>query len=178
MKKKPVQSVAIVSTRMIEQRILIMRGERVLLDSHLAELYGVSTGRLNEAVTRNIERFPMDFMFRLSHKENNSLKSQFAILETGRGRHRKYLPYVFTEQGVAMLSSVLHSDRAVKVNIEIMRAFVKLRELLSLNADLSRKLNDLEKKYDGQFRIVFDAIRQLMTSPKKSTGRIGFDTKR
>ena len=177
MKKKLASSssLEIVSARMIERRILIVRGEKVLLDSHLAELYGVSTGRLNEAVARNIDRFPEDFMFKLNRIEFDSLKSQIAISNEGRGGRRK-LPAVFTEQGVAMLSSVLRSDRAVAVNIEIMRAFVKLRELLLLNEDLSRKLETLEKGYDRKFSIIFDAIRKLMTPPEKKRREIGFDT--
>jgi hypothetical protein len=178
MKKKPATTLAIVSTRMIERRILFIRKEKVLLDSDLAELYGVETKVLNQAVARNINRFPDDFMFRLNKDEATSLRSQFVTLDQSRGKHSKYLPQVFTEQGVAMLSSVLRSPRAVAVNIEIMRAFVKLRELLSLNADLSKKLEALEEKYDGQFRIVFDAIRQLMMPPEKPKRKIGFDTKK
>jgi hypothetical protein len=173
MKNKSVQ-LAIVSPKMIERRILIVRGAKVLLDSDLAELYGVETKRLNEAVRRNRTRFPTDFMFQLDKSDFLNLKSQFAT-SSGYGG-RRTAPYVFTEQGVAMLSSVLNSDRAIAVNIEIMRTFVKLRELLSHNAELARKLNDLEKKYDKQFRIVFDAIRQLMIPPKEKRGRIGFNT--
>ena len=146
-----------------------------MLDSDLAELYGVETRSLNQAVQRNKDRFPPDFMFKLNQKEAASLqnlRSQFVILKPGQ--HRKYLPYVFTEQGVAMLSSVLRSPRAVQVNIAIMRAFVRLREMLLSNADLARKLNALEAKYDEQFRIVFDAIRELMIPPPATTKRIGF----
>jgi phage regulator Rha-like protein len=145
-----------------------------MLDSDLAELYGVETFNLNKAVKRNIDRFPEDFMFQLSREEADSLRFQIGMSKkTGRGG-RRYLPFVFTEQGVAMLSSVLNSKRAVQVNIEIMRAFVKLRQMLASNAELARKLEALEKKYDAQFKVVFDAIRQLMSPalPKKS--RIGF----
>jgi len=143
-------------------------------DSDLAELYGVSTKRLNEQVRRNIRRFPADFMFQLSPDEAAALRSQNATLEAGRGRHRKYLPYVFTEQGVAMLSSVLNSERAVQVNIEIMRAFVRLREMIATNRDVARRLDELEKRYNAQFKGVFDAIRQLMVSPEKARRPIGF----
>lgn len=167
----------IIPSELIERKILLIRGQKVLLDVHLAELYGDPTKRFNEQVRRNLKRFPQDFMFQLTKEEFDSLRSQFATLKSGRGRHRKYLPYVFTEQGVAMLSSVLRSDRAIRVNIEIMRAFVKLRELLSTHKDLARKLDELEKKYDTQFRIVFEAIRELMTPPKKSAKEIGFNVK-
>jgi ORF6N domain len=159
----------------IHKKILLIRGQKVLLDRHLAELYGVPTMRLNEAVKRNGRRFPADFMFQLTEQENEALISHFAISK-GRGGHRK-LPYVFTEQGVAMLSSVLNSDRAMDVNIAIMRAFVSLRELLSTHKDFARKLQDLERKYeshDKQIKAVFDAIRQLMAPPEKSKHKIGF----
>lgn len=155
-------------------RILIIRNTRVLLDSDLAELYGVETKRLLEAVKRNIDRFPEDFMFQLSQEEFDVLRSQFATSKKKGGR--RYLPYVFTEQGVAMLSSVLRSKRAVQVNIAIMRAFVKLRQLLNAHQELAEKLNAMEQKYDEQFRIVFDAIRELMmpleTKSKRPIGYI------
>ena len=163
-----------VSAAMIERRILLVRGQRVMLDSDLASLYGVSTKRLNEQVRRNLRRFPADFMLQLSPDEAVALRSQIATLEPGRGTHRKYLPYVFTEQGVAMLSSVLKSERAVQVNIEIMRAFVRLRELIATNRNLARRLDELEKRYDAQFKTVFDAIRQLMAPPEKARRSIGF----
>ena len=156
----------------IEQRILLIRGHKVMLDRHLAELYGVPTMRLNEAVKRNVKRFPPDFMFQLSRQENEALISQLAISK-GRGGYRK-LPYVFTEQGVAMLSSVLNSEQAILVNVAIMRAFVKLRELLATNKDLAKRLDELEKKYDAQFRGVFEAIRQLMAPLEKPKKEIGF----
>jgi hypothetical protein len=160
----------------IENSIHFIRGQKVMLDSDLAHLYGVPTFRLNEQVKRNIERFPADFMFRLTAKESDSLTSQFAMLKKGRGQHKKYLPVVFSEQGVAMLSSVLNSPRAIQVNIQIMRAFVKLRQLMSSHADLARKIEDLEKRYDGQFHMVFEAIRRLMEPPIPKKRRIGFIT--
>ena len=162
------------SAATIERRILLVHGQRVMLDSDLASLYGVSTKRLNEQVRRNLPRFPADFMFQLSPDEAVALRSHFATLEPGRGKHRKYLPYVFTEQGVAMLSSVLKSKRAIQVNVEIMRAFVRLRELIATNRDLARRLDELEKRYDSQFKVVFDAIRQLMAPPEKGRPSIGF----
>jgi phage regulator Rha-like protein len=130
-----------------------------MLDRDLAKLYGVETRVLLQSMRRNLNRFPSDFMFQLSAEESTALRSQIVTLKGGRGQHRKYLPYVFTEQGVAMLSSVLRSERAVQVNIEIMRAFVRLREMIATHKDLARKLEALEKKYDAQFRVVFDAIR-------------------
>jgi phage regulator Rha-like protein len=163
-----------VVTEAIEKRILLIRGHKVMLDSHLADLYGVTTKRLNEQVRRNPKRFPGDFMFRLTTEEHDALRSHFATLKRGRGRHRKYLPYVFTEQGVAMLSSVLNSERAIHVNIEIIRTFVHLREILATHKDLALKLEQLEQKYDKQFRVVFEAIRQLMIPPDPPKRRIGF----
>ncbi len=136
-----------------------------MLDSDLAGLYGVQIKVLNQAVKRNLKRFPQDFMFQLDAEEHETLRSQFVTLKAGRGAYRKYHPYAFTEQGVAMLSGVLNSDRAIEVNIMIMRAFVKLREMIASNKDLAGKLSALEKKYDSQFRIVFDAIRELMLPP-------------
>ena len=159
----------------IENIILFIRGHKVILARDLAELYGVTTGNLNKAVKRNIDRFPNDFMFQLTAEEYKSLRFHFGILE--KGRHSKYLPYAFTEQGVAMLSSVLKSKRAVQVNIEIMRAFVRLRRMLSVHKDLERKLTDLEQKYDEQFKIVFEVINQLMTPPAKPRKKIGFVVK-
>lgn len=145
-----------------------------MLDADLAELYGVPTKRLNEAVHRNTARFPEDFMFQLSREEADSLRSQIATLKPGRGQHRKFLPYAFTEQGVAMLSGVLQSPRAIQVNIAIMRAFVRMRRMLISHEDLARKVDALEGKYDAQFRGVFDAIRALMEPPKTPRRRIGF----
>ncbi|MEK6790563.1 MAG: ORF6N domain-containing protein [Deltaproteobacteria bacterium] len=159
---------------MIEKKILLIHGEKVMIDADLADLYEVPVKTLNQAVKRNIGRFPADFMFQLSKEEDDSLRSQFATLKKGRGAHRKYLPYVFTEQGVAMLSSVLNSERAVNVNIEIMRAFVKLRQMLASNAELMKKMTDLEKKYDEQFKVVFQAIYELMKPPEPKKRQIGF----
>ena len=158
----------------IEKTIYLIRGEKVMLDRDLAELYQVQTKALNQAVRRNLDRFPADFMFQLSEKEVTELnRSQFV---TGSEKHRdpRFRPYAFTEQGVAMLSSVLRSKRAIIVNIEIMRAFVKLRQMLASNAELSRRLDELESKYDKQFRVVFDAIRQLMAAPTHGRKEIGF----
>ena len=147
-----------------------------MMDADLARLYGVTTKVLNQAVKRNMARFPDDFMFQLRDEEAAALRSQFVTLKAGRGQHRKYRPNVFTEQGVAMLSSVLHSERAIQVNIAIMRAFVRLRELIGSNKVLAWRLAELEKKYDAQFRVVFDAIRELMTPPGSKSRRIGFST--
>jgi len=164
----------LIPVEQIESRILVLRGQKVMLDSDLALLYGVSVKVLNQAVKRNISRFPEDFMFQLIENEDESLRSQIVTLEVGKGRHRKYLPYAFTEQGVAMLSSVLHSERAVQVNIAIMRTFVQLRGIISTHKDLARKLDALEQKYDAQFRVVFDAIRALMEPSAGVKRRIGF----
>ncbi|MBI5376566.1 MAG: ORF6N domain-containing protein [Candidatus Schekmanbacteria bacterium] len=159
---------------LIEKRIFFVRGQKIMLDADLAELYQVSTKRLNEQVRRNINRFPPDFMFKLTNKEYEYLRSQIATSK-GRGG-RRYLPLVFTEQGVAMLSTVLNSERAIQVNIGIMRAFVKLREILATHKDLASKLEKIEKKYDSQFKIVFDAIRQLLQTPPSPKRKIGFET--
>jgi len=164
----------LIPVEVIEQRILLIRGQKVMLSTHLAELYDVETRVLNQAVKRNISRFPEDFMFQLNTSEAEQLVSQNVI------PHKKYfggsLPYAFTEQGVAMLSSALNSERAIKVNIEIMRAFIRLRRILASHADLARKLDALERKYDAQFKVVFDAIRQLMALPEQKSPkrRIGF----
>ncbi|MCU1274623.1 MAG: hypothetical protein JWO48_2054 [Bryobacterales bacterium] len=162
----------------IERRIYVIRGHKVMLDIDLAELYEVQTGRLNEQMKRNSKRFPSDFMFRLTTAETRTifgLRSQFATLK--RGKHRKYLPYVFTEQGVAMLSSVLHSERSIAVNIAIMRAFVRLREILTTNKELARKLRQMEKKYDAQFKEVFETIYRMMEPEPAQIERyrIGFN---
>lgn len=158
----------------IERCILFIRGKKVILDSDIALLYGVPTGRLNEQVKRNIDRFPQDFMFQLTKAEDESLKSQFATSKSKRGGRRRSRPYAFTEQGVAMLSSVLKSKRAIQVNIEIMRAFVRLSQMIASNSELARKIEDLEQKYDSQFKIVFEAIRQLMLPPEPKHHPIGF----
>ena len=157
----------------VERSILLIRGEKVILDAVLARMYGVSTGVLLQAVRRNRSRFPVDFMYQLEPQEVTRLKSQI-VISKGRGG-RRHRPYAFTEQGVAMLSSVLRSERAIMVNVEIMRTFVRLRRLLITHADLARKLEKLEKKYDTQFRVVFDAIRELMApAPVPAKRRIGF----
>ena len=153
----------IIPAARIERHIYYLRGTKVILSSDLAELYGVPVKALNQAVRRNLARFPEDFMFQLNSEEFNDLKSQ--IVTSNWGGMRRALPYAFTEQGIAMLSGVLKSPRAIRVNIEIMRAFVKLSRLLASNIELARKVDEMEKKYDRQFKIVFDAIRKLMTPP-------------
>jgi len=161
---------------MIENKIYLLRGHKVMLDRDLAELYGVETRALIQAVKRNPARFPSDFMFQLTNQEVIGLRSQFVISKMARGG-RRYMPYVFTEQGVAMLSSVLNSERAVQVNIAIMRVFVKLRELISTNKELAHKLGLLERKierHDEEIKAIFSAIRQLMTPPEKPKRKIGF----
>ena len=163
---------ALVPVERIERTILRRRGVNVMLDADLAALYGVATRELVQAVKRNADRFPADFMFQLTAKEAEVLRSQTVISKVGRGG-RRTPPYAFTEQGVAMLSSVLNSPRAVRVNIEIIRAFVRLRQLLESNTQLAKKLNDLEKKYDTKFGTVFRAIRELMAPPAPRR-RIGF----
>jgi hypothetical protein len=163
---------ALIPLEVIEQRILLIRGQKVMLSTDLAELYQVEPRVLVQAVKRNIARFPQDFMFQLTEEEFSNLKSQIVISSWGGLRRAR--PYAFTEQGVAMLSSVLNSERAIKVNIEIMRAFVRLRKMLASHADLARKLDALEKKYDAQFKVVFDAIRQMMTPSESKRRHIGF----
>ncbi len=155
----------------IENKIFLLRGKKVMFDRDLAELYSVETKALNRAVKRNIERFPEDFMFRLSKEELANLRFHFGT--SNRGGQR-YLPYAFTENGVAMLSSVLNSERAVQVNIQIMRTFTKLREMLATHKDLQKKIDEMEQKYDHQFKIVFDTIRQLLMPPQTKKGKIGF----
>ena len=153
---------SLIPHKRIERSILLIRGLKVILDKDLAEMYGVETFNLNKAVKRNIDRFPPDFMFQLTKEEFENLIFQFGISRWGGTRK---LPFAFTELGVAMLSSVLNSKRAVHVNIQIMRAFVTLREILATHKDLARKLEEIEKKYDQQFKIVFEAIRQLIAAP-------------
>lgn len=161
----------LVSAERIERMIMIIHDQKVMLDSDLAELYVVETKVLNRAVKRNIDRFPSDFMFQLSKEEFGNLRFQFG---TSRWGGRRYPPFAFTEQDVAMLSSVLNSERAIKVNIEIMRAFVRMRKMLISHEKLARKINALEKRYDAKFKIVFDALRQIMTPSKGDRNRIGF----
>jgi len=168
-----------VPAEVIENRIYLIRGQKVMLDSDLARLYGATVGRLNEQVTRNIERFPADFMFRLTESEETILKSQNAISSGGHGGRRRARSRAFTEHGVAMLSSVLKSQRAIQINVAIVRAFIRLRRLLASNAELAKKLDKLEKHYDAQFKTVFSAIRQLMAEESSTERtRIGFTTDR
>ncbi|GJQ20416.1 MAG: DNA-binding protein [Bacteroidia bacterium] len=162
----------IIPKERIEGRIYLLRGEKVMLSTDLAKLYQVAPRVLIQAVKRNADRFPEDFMFQLTLDEFQNLKSQ--IVTSSWGGLRRATPYAFTEQGVAMLSSVLRSKRAVKVNVEIMRAFVRLRRMLATHEDLARKLTALERKYDAQFKVVFDAIRELMKPPEPPKRQIGF----
>ncbi len=162
-----------VPAAVIEGKIYVIRGQRVMMDRDLARLYGVSTMALNQAVKRNNERFPKDFMFKLTVYEAKSLISQFVISKPGRGGMRKR-PVVFTELGVAMLSSVLRSPRAIAVNIQIMRIFSRIREMLAENADLRLKIEAMEKQYDEQFKIVFDAIRRMIAEDAGEKREIGF----
>jgi len=163
--------IASVPPERIERAILMVRGEKVMLDADLTALYGVSTKRLNEQVKRNSDRFPDTFMFELTKEEFDNLRSQFATSSWGG---RRTPPYVFAEHGVVMLARVLNSPVAIAASIEVVKALVRLRQLLASTAELARKLDALEKKYDTQFKVVFDAIRQLMTPPRKEKRRIGF----
>ena len=163
----------IVPQEIIETKIVLIRGKKVMLDKDLAQLYRVETKALKRAVKRNVDRFPDDFMFQLSKEEYDELlRYQFGTLK--KGQRSKYLPYAFTENGVAMLSCVLNSRRAVQVNIQIMRTFTRLREMLMTHKDLKDKIEAMEKKYDYQFKIVFDAIKELLEPPKKTKKKIGF----
>ena len=167
---------SLVPNERIEKAILIIRGHKVLLDEDLAKLYGVTVGRLNEAVKRNTERFPEDFMFQLAFHELRDLRSQIAISKKGRGG-RRYLPYAFTEHGAIMAANVLNTQRAIEVSVYVVRAFVRLRQLLATNKELARKLAELERKlenHDDSIRSLFDAIRQLMTPDVLPHRRIGF----
>ena len=167
----------VIPIQRIAHLIFVFREQKVTLDSDLADLYGVSTGHLNRAVKRNVGRFPPDFMFQLSVGEEQLLKCQFGISKSGRGGRRRSKPFVFTEQGIAMLSSVLNSDRAIKVNIAIMRAFVKMRETVDSNRELARKFSELESrvgKHDEEIAAILEAIRQLMIPPEKPRPEIGF----
>ena len=158
----------------IISRIFLIRNKKVMTDRDLAELYEVETKVLNQAVKRNIDRFPSDFMFQLNKDEAGILRSQFVTLENNRGHHTKYLPYVFTEQGVAMLSSVLNSRRAIQVNIQIIRTFTKIRELLSTNKEMRDKIEEMERKYDGQLQEVFEVLKRLLTEEEQPKRQIGF----
>jgi len=159
----------------IERSILLVRGQKVIVDVDLAALYGVTTKRFNEQIKRNRERFPEDFMFQLTKEEANILRSQFATSSWGG---RRYLPYVFTEHGALMAANVLNSPRAIQASVHVVRAFVRLREMLASNKELARRLDALEKKYDKQFKIVFDAIRELMAPPAPKKRPIGFFAER
>jgi len=163
---------SVIPVERIEKAILLIRNQKVMLDTDLATLYGVDTKVLVQAVKRNIDRFPQDFMFQLSQEEFAILRSQSVTSSDWGGR--RYPPYAFTEQGVAMLSSVLRSPCAIRVNIEIMRAFIRLRQMLASHVELARKLDALEKKYDAQFKVVFEAIRKLMVPPEPKQRAIGF----
>ncbi|MBI5427677.1 MAG: ORF6N domain-containing protein [Nitrospinae bacterium] len=176
MKKSTGQTEAVVPGQDVARRIFLIRGHRVMIDRDLAGLYGVETKYLNKAVKRNLDRFPDDFMFQLTEEEYGALRFQFGTSKTGKGG-RRYLPYAFTEQGVAMLSSVLKSKKAVQVNIAIMRAFVRIRELALTHKTILRKLEDLERKYvshDVKIETIFEAIKELMIQPGKPARRIGF----
>ncbi len=162
----------LIPIEVIKERIFFIRGERVMIDRDLAELYGVETKQLKRQVRRNIDRFPEDFMFELTKEEYDVLRRQFGTLK--RGRHAKYPPLAFTEQGVAMLSSVLNSNRAIQVNIAIMRTFTRLRKMLATHAELKKKIEEMEKKYDEQFRVVFKALGQLLEADEKPKRKIGF----
>jgi len=157
----------------IARAILLIRGQKVMLDADLAKLYATSTKRLNEQVRRNRDRFPADFMFQLVKEEWDFLRSQSATSKPGRGG-RRVPPYAFTEHGAIMAANVLNSPRAVQASIQIVRAFIRLRELVVSHEHLARRLDALEQKYDGQFKVVFDAIRRLMTPPEQKVPRIGF----
>jgi hypothetical protein len=160
---------------LIEQRIFLIRGQKVMLDSDLAALYGVTTFNFNKAVKRNSARFPEDFMFQISKEEFDLLRFQIGMSNPGRGG-RRYLPYVFTEHGVAMLSSVLRSERAVQVNIAIMRAFIRLRSILAAHKELARKIESLEKETKATFKVVFDLINKYLKPPADQKNKIGFRT--
>lgn len=164
----------LISIETIERTIYLIRGEKVMLDRDLAKLYGVPTGAVNQAVRRNRERFPQDFMFQLTPAEVAQLNPSQIVIGSEKHRDPRLRPYAFTEQGVSMLSSVLRSKSAVAVNIEIMRAFVRLRQMLASNSELSRRLDQLESKYDKQFKVVFEAIRRLMAPTVRNRKEIGF----
>ena len=167
------KTTSLIPAEIIERSILFIRGQKIMLDETLAKLYQTETRILTKAVKRNIERFPRDFMFQLTKEEWDTLRSRFGISKPKRGG-RRYVPYAFTEQGVAMLSSVLKSKRAIQVNIEIMRTFIRLHRLLASQEKLAHQLQALEKKYDKRFKVVFDVLRQLMTPAEPKHEPIGF----
>ena len=171
---------SLVPVERVERAILILRGRRVILDSDLAALYGVTVSRFNEQVKRNAKRFPDDFAFILTREEYEALRSQIAILKPGRGGHRKYLPYVFTEHGAVMAASVLNSPRAIEMSVDVVRAFVRLRALVTSHHQLAIKLGEMEKtvaSHDKNIVTLFDAVRRLMTAPAPPKRQIGFRTK-
>jgi len=174
-KSKKIIPTKIILQEIIQNKIFLIRGKKVMLDKDLAELYGVTTSALIQAVKRNIKRFPRDFMYQITRQEVMSLKSHF-VISKGRGGTRK-LPFAFTEHGILMLSSVLNSERAILVNIEIMRTFTKLRELMAGHKELKHKIDEMEEKYDYQFKVVFEAIKQLLDPPPKSKEPLGFQQK-
>jgi hypothetical protein len=174
----------LVTTESVERAIIVLRERRVILDSELATLYGVTVSVFNQAVKRNMKRFPADFAFQLTREEYESLRSQIVILKAGRGAHRKYLPYVFTEHGAVMAASVLNSPRAVEMSVEVVRAFVRLRQILASNRQLAARVDNLERKmtqsnaaHSKNIGTLFDAVRSLMTAPVKPKRQIGFQTK-
>jgi hypothetical protein len=164
---------ALLEEETIASKIYLIRGKKVILDKDLANLYQVETRRLNEQLKRNLSRFPLDFAFQLTKEEWASLRSQIATLKQDRGQHRKYLPYVFTEHGVVMASNLLKSDIATQVSIQVVRTFVKLREFLSTNKELKADIEQLERKYDQQFKVVFEAIKHILY-PTEKPKKIGF----
>jgi aromatic ring-opening dioxygenase LigB subunit len=174
----------LVTTESVERAIIVLRERRVILDAELAILYGVTVSVFNQAVKRNMKRFPADFAFQLTREEYESLRSQIVILKAGRGAHRKYLPYVFTEHGAVMAASVLNSPRAVKMSVEVVRAFVRLRQILASNRQLAARVDNLKRKmtqsnaaHSKNIGTLFDAVRSLMTAPAKPKRQIGFQTK-
>ena len=170
----------IIPDEMVMNKIYLIRGLKIILDKDLANLYNVETKAFNQAVKRNEERFPEDFMFRLTKKEWESLRSQIVTLEIGRGKYPKYLPYVFTEQGVAMLSSVLNSETAIRVNIQIIRVFTKMRELLLTHKDILLQLEKMEKKltgHDEDIALIFKYLKQLLNPPQPPRNKVGFRRK-
>jgi phage regulator Rha-like protein len=177
MKKSAVGRPAVLPGFVIEQRILLIRGQKVMIDSDLAELYGVTIKRLNEQVRRNPQRFPPDFVFQLTAEEHSALRSHFATLKTGRGQHRKYLPYAFTEHGAIMAANVLNSEQTIEVSVYVVRAFVRLREMIASNKEFARKLDALEKKlatHDHAIAGILTTLRQMMNPPLPKRRGIGF----
>jgi phage regulator Rha-like protein len=175
-----VSTTGLVPLERVERTILVLRGRRVILDSELAALYGVAVRAFNQAVKRNVNRFPADFAFQLTREEYESLRSQIVILETGRGTHRKYLPYAFTEHGAVMAATVLNSPKAVEMSVEVVRVFNRLREFLASHRQLAAKLEELEKKiasHDKSIVTLFNAVRSLMATPEKPKRQIGFQVK-